>query len=109
MTAKKKNKELKFFPGDKVIFTGPWVYEGEEQPNDSGMFSQGREYEVIDHSQYQDQWDRKEYAHVLLRSNSNHERWVDQRCLEGVGPTEEEVQAALDSIMKTQTSRRSTQ
>ena len=89
----------KFFPGDKVVFTGPYLYGGEIQPD--GKFQTGVEYEVLDHSEWQDQWDRKGKPHVILQPKGrNSFNWVDEDCLELALPpaSDEEVEAALKSI-----------
>lgn len=88
----KAPKPNKFKPGDEVMFTGPYLFKGQVQSQ--GRFEPNMTYTVQDHSHYKDQWIDNGGAHVLI----DH-WWVDEDCLD-YALTDEDVQAAIDSILR---------
>jgi hypothetical protein len=105
-------KENKFKPGDVVMFTGPYLFRGESQPDN--RFDTDIDHVVQDHSPWQDQWEDhfREGAgsHVILNATGSYANgmkgpcplWVDEDCLDyAFTPvSDSEVEDALESIRK---------
>lgn len=86
-------KEPHFKPGDEVVFTGPYLFNGE--PAGGHYFDLDLVYTVLNHSAYQDQYDRhaaQGFINVLLNTGRS-QRWVDQDCLALAAPTDDEIAA----------------
>lgn len=93
------SKEARFEVGDRVRFIGPYLYNGREH-GEQDLFNYDIDYEVVDHGEYQDQYDMQETPHVVLTTPKGNHQWVDEDCLDFVAPDEDEVQAAVESILR---------